>query len=237
VQHAEKSPAGTNLIVLKGGPNPSVYSKTHPQSVSIDVDVAAERLHFLSGIGGWAFPAVGGENVPVLKAEVLYEGGTSEAFTLTNGVEFADYLGRVNVPRSAQVEELSSGDTQVRWLTLELEGRGEIEKLILSSHDNQVAPVIVAITADLQRKASAPKGKATAKAPNNSIPIPLPPTPVNWKKGKTSVLLIGGGTSHDFKRFFRDTDRSLSPKLDSRYTTQRTALRLRNFSLGLMSPL
>ena len=39
MQHAEKSPAGTNLIVLKGGPNPSVYSKTHPQSVSIDVDV------------------------------------------------------------------------------------------------------------------------------------------------------------------------------------------------------
>jgi len=206
VQHAEKSPAGNNLIVLKGGPNPSVYSKTHPQSVSIDVGVAAERLHFLGGIGGWAFPAGGGENVPVLKAEVLYEGGTSEVFTLTNGVEFADYLGGVNVPGSAQVEALSSGATQVRWLTLELEGRSEIEKLILSSHDNQVAPVIVSITADLQGKARAPKGKATAKAPDNSIPIPLPATPVNWEKGKTRVLLIGGGTSHDFKRFFGDTD-------------------------------
>jgi putative heme-binding domain-containing protein len=36
---------------------------------------------------------------------------------------------------------------------------------------------------------------------------PLPaPTSVAWEPGKTKVLLIGGGSSHDFTKFFGDTD-------------------------------
>ncbi len=50
--------------------------------------------------------------------------------------------------------------------------------------------------------------RAEINGPTNSIPMPLPATPLNWEKGKTSVLLIGGGTSHDFKRFFGNTDSS-----------------------------
>ncbi len=38
------------------------------------------------------------------------------------------------------------------------------------------------------------------------IPPPIPPTPVNWEKGKTSVLFISGGTSHKFHEFFGKTD-------------------------------
>jgi len=36
---------------------------------------------------------------------------------------------------------------------------------------------------------------------------PLPPTvPVQWEAGKTKVLVIGGGSSHNFAKFFGDTD-------------------------------
>ena len=37
-------------------------------------------------------------------------------------------------------------------------------------------------------------------------PPPLPATPVNWEAGKTKVLIIGGGSSHNFGKFFGDTD-------------------------------
>ena len=37
-------------------------------------------------------------------------------------------------------------------------------------------------------------------------PPPIPATPVNWEKGKASVLIIGGGSSHKFHEFFGKAD-------------------------------
>lgn len=37
-------------------------------------------------------------------------------------------------------------------------------------------------------------------------PDPIPATPVKWEKGKTSVLIISGGSSHEFEKFFGKTD-------------------------------
>ena len=37
-------------------------------------------------------------------------------------------------------------------------------------------------------------------------PPPIPATPVNWETGKTSVLIISGGSSHEFHKFFGQTD-------------------------------
>ena len=37
-------------------------------------------------------------------------------------------------------------------------------------------------------------------------PPPSPATPVNWEKGKASVLIIGGGSSHKFHEFFGKAD-------------------------------
>ena len=145
-------------MVLKGGPAEENYSKTFPESVEVDVKVAAKKLHLLSGIGGWAFPW-GGDDTPVLKTEVIYSNGKSESFVMKNGVEFADYIRHVDVPGSAFVAELSER-TQVRWITLNLKEGGTIEKLVLSSFDNRIAPVIVAITADIKGEASAPQAKA-----------------------------------------------------------------------------
>lgn len=53
-----------------------------------------------------------------------------------------------------------------------------------------------------------------ATAPKTPAPIlnrrkwpdPIPATPVNWEKGKPSVLIIGGGSSHKFHEFFGKTD-------------------------------
>lgn len=63
------------------------------------------------------------------------------------------------------------------------------------------------------------KGKGKAEAAQNGPAAPdspkqgaggdgplAPTTPANWEAGKTKVLVIGGGSSHNFAKFFGDTD-------------------------------
>lgn len=215
VQAPAKSRSGVNLVVLKGGPDKDNFSKTFPQSVEIEVNLKAKKLHLLSGIGGWAYPAGGDGEFPVMKAEVVYQDGGRESLVMKNALEFADYIRPIEVPGSAFVEELSER-TQIRWITFELTKSDVIQKLVLSSFDTHVAPVVVAVTADIEGVASAPVGKkpgqeTTARkgaGKKRSGPPPaIPATPVAWEKGKTKVVLIGGGTSHAFQKFFGEADK------------------------------
>jgi type 1 glutamine amidotransferase len=236
VQDPVKSAAGANLIVLKGGPAPDNYSQTFPQRVELPINVQAKRLHLLSGISGWGFPAVKDET-PALRAVVLYADGEREVFQLINGVHFSDYIRPVEVAGSRYVEGITDGQ-QMRLLTLELSRPAVAKTLILESPaNNKTVPVIAAITADLQGRTgfqpvkSTPglmpgpdakgkgkgKGKANAKA---QAPLPttgpkeggqgdgplVPAQPIAWEAGKTKVLVIGGGSSHDFANFFGTTD-------------------------------
>ncbi len=225
IQDAAKASNGANLIVLKGGP-PNSYSTTFPARVEIPVNVAAKRLQMLSGISGWGWPAHR-EQSPALKATVVYADGGREEFTFVNGVHFSDYIRRVDVPGSLYVDGLTDGQ-QMRLLTLDLSKNAIVKTLILESPEgNATAPVVVAITADLEGKGpSAVRSEALKQTP---LPEPgrpnaaqgsesgpkeggkgdrplVPASPVHWEAGKTRVLVIGGGSSHDFSRFFGDTD-------------------------------
>ncbi|MEN3943402.1 PVC-type heme-binding CxxCH protein [Prosthecobacter sp. SYSU 5D2] len=244
LQDAAKSATGMNLIVLKGGPS-GTYSSKLPARVEIPVNVEAKRLQLLSGISGWGWPAVK-EEVPVLKATVLYAGGEKEEFILRNGIHFSDYIRKVEVPGSSYVSGLTDGQ-QMRLISLDLTKKAVAEKLILESPEgNPTAPVIVAVTADITGKGPVPgstdvstrpepeKGPAPAEAPKKGPgkgkgkgkgmaakgPLPLtgpkeggqgdrpllPASDPQWEAGKTKVLVIGGGSSHDFATFFGTTD-------------------------------
>ncbi len=209
VENPTRVTTGNNVVVLKGG---SGFARTLPQKVEVaNVHVQANRLHFLGGIGGWAFPccgADGNKDLPVAKASVTYAGGASEEFVFRNGVEFADYISPANdVPGSTQVPELVSRG-QVRQFTRELKKGGVIEKLTLESYGNVVAPVFVAVTAE--------SGPSTAKLADASAASPVASdvrtstatAPFTWAAG-TKVLLVGGGSSHDFNRFFNLADRKI----------------------------
>ena len=52
---------------------------------------------------------------------------------------------------------------------------------------------------------TAPKPKPQIKH-KPKWPPPIPATPVKWEKGKTSVLIISGGSSHKFHEFFGKSD-------------------------------
>jgi putative membrane-bound dehydrogenase-like protein len=228
IQDPAKSSTGGNLIVLKGGPGKDNHSQTFPSKAEVAINVAAKRLQLLSGVSGWGFPAVQDE-APALKATVVYEGGEKEEFTLLNGIHFSDYIRPVEVPGSKGIEGLAEGQ-EPRLLTLELTKKAVAKTLILESPaGNKTPPVIIAVTADIEGKGpAAPKSDAGTPARKGRAPNagksarttpetgpkeggkgdgPLvPAAPVQWEAGKTRILVIGGGSSHNFKDFFGTTD-------------------------------
>ncbi|MBV6498404.1 MAG: hypothetical protein CJBNEKGG_00626 [Prosthecobacter sp.] len=228
IQDPAKSSTGANLIVLKGGPGKDNHSQTFPAKAEVAINVAAKRLQLLSGVSGWGWPAVQDE-APALKATVVYEGGEKEEFTFLNGIHFSDYIRPVEVPGSKGIEGLADGQ-EPRLLTLELTKKAVAKTLILESPaGNKTPPVIIAITADIEGKGPAPlsadaserpqppaRGKGKAKAAQGPETGPkeggkgdgplVPTSPVNWEAGKTRVLVIGGGSSHNFKDFFGTAD-------------------------------
>jgi uncharacterized protein len=137
---------------------------------------------------------------------VTYVDGGNEEFVFKNGVEFVDYINPANeVPGSTQVPDLVSRG-QVRQFTRELAKAGTIQTITLESYGNAVAPVFVAITADT--------GAAPAKLADAAGASPVASdvrtstatqTPFTWGSG-TKVLLVGGGTSHNYNRFFNLAD-------------------------------
>lgn len=200
----QKSPTGLNLLTLRGrlGLTPQ-----YVQRVEIPVGVAANRLHFLSGIGGWAYPW-DGENQkdkPVLKATVHFAGGATEELVFRNGVEFADYIGsgdNFNVPGSKPVPGLVRSG-QVRYFARDLRRRdGVIEKIVLESFNNEVAPTVVGLTVE-----QAP-GPATLTGPAPAAAAAPAVAPVRWGEG-LKTLLIGGGSHHDYGRWFNLADVAL----------------------------
>lgn len=229
IQDPTKSSTGGNLIVLKGGPGKDNHSQTFPTKAEVAINVAAKRLQLLSGVSGWGFPAVRDE-APALKATVVYEGGEKEEFTFLNGIHFSDYIRPVEVPGSKGIEGLADGQ-EPRLLTLELTKKAVAKTLILESPaGNKTPPVIIAVTADIEGKGPAPlngdvskrptpaKGKAKEAAQvgpaapdspkeggKGDGPL-VPAAPVQWEAGKTRILVIGGGSSHNFKDFFGTTD-------------------------------
>ncbi|MGV3661400.1 MAG: PVC-type heme-binding CxxCH protein [Prosthecobacter sp.] len=265
IQDAAKSANGANLIVLKGGPAKS-QSATYPAKVEIPVGVEAKRIQMLSGIAGWGFPAVREENTAI-KATVIYASGEKEEFDLKNGIHFSDYIRNVEVPGSNYVEGFTDGQ-QMRLLTLELTKKGVAKTLVLESpENNHVAPVVVAITADIEGKGPAPgstdvskrpepaprKGKGKGKADDTANAKPedspkeggkgdgplAPTTPVAWEAGKTKVLVIGGGSSHNFARFMGGTDVATlkAAGFSVHYTEDRdqAAAKLKNADVAVIS--
>ena len=209
-----RSANGYNLVVLRGGQG---FAKRMPQKVEIpNVGVKASRLHFLGGVGGWAWPFGGqdhNKNLPVAKVTVQYAGGKSEEFVLRNGVEFVDYIDATyEAPGSKQVPDLLRRG-QVRTFSRDLSQAAAIEKITLESYDNGIAPVFVAITAETGdlKTTAAPAGRQYADASSaagvksDASLGASRPRDFQWGQG-IRVLITGGGSSHDFDKWFNKAD-------------------------------
>src|SRR5687767_3912278 len=162
-----KSLTGTNLLALKGGPGAGNASDEFPQRVEIPTSASAASLHFLGGVGLWAWP-VGGDaarGAPVMKVTVQFADGTSEEHVLRNGQHFADALVRAEVPLSSDAGDFT-GRGQLRYFAVNLGKKGTLSKIVLESYDSDVVPATIAITAgDEPVAARTPAGTAAAQAP------------------------------------------------------------------------
>jgi len=197
VVSTRKSPTGNNLLVLKGTAG---LAPKYPGKVEIKVGIPVGRLHFLGGVGGWAYP-YGGESskgLPVAKVTVHFAGGATEEFVLRNGVEIADYIGRFDVPGSREVPDLANHGRQIRAFTKTVKGTGVVESITLESLNTVVATTFVGITAE----SPGPNGASLSPA---VAPVPAAPPVFQWGPG-LRTLIVGGGSSHDFQRFFNLAD-------------------------------
>jgi putative membrane-bound dehydrogenase-like protein len=152
VMDPAKSGTGANLVALKGGPGRGNLSDDFPQRVEIPVNVTASSLHFLGGVGGWAWPAVGNapRGTPALKVTVFFADGTSEEHVLKNGEHIADTLTSAEVPLSVNAGDFTRRG-QIRYFGLNLEKKAQLSKIVLESYDNDIVPTTVAITAGVER--------------------------------------------------------------------------------------
>jgi uncharacterized protein len=213
IVNPQRTRTGRNVIVLQGG---SGLARSYPKEVEIPVGLAVTRLHVLGGVAGWGYPG-GQQGARAAKIRVHYADGANEEIVLRNGIEIADYIARVDVPGSEALEnldELLHQGRQIRYLARSLENGGVVEKLTLASYGGEVAPTFVAITAELGDDAAASGGDAVSTVGNGPR--------FEWGDG-LKTLIIGGGASHDYDRWFNVEDvktLNATPGVTARYTDQ-----------------
>lgn len=207
-----KTSNGKNVLVLHGGPEKSL-ARTMPPRVEIPVGEKVARLHFLGGVAGWGGGP--GASTPAMTATLHFAGGVKQVADLRAGHEFVDYIRRVDTKGSQFAEGIVSSH-QVRTFAILVAHAAVLEKVVLESPGNLVAPTTVAITAEL----GAPTARLTANVPA-VVPVTTPAIAPN--KSETTapmgqkfaepkpadtlrVLLVGAGVSHDYPKIFLRAD-------------------------------
>ena len=135
-----------NNAVMLYGPQGEKAPKM-PMSVSITCAAPVKALHFLSGISGWGYPASTRQSTSMI-VRLKYADGTVEEHALRNGVHFADYVRRVDVPESKFAFDLNG--RQVRYLTVTPKRSEPIATIELVKGGDGTAPVVMALTAELR---------------------------------------------------------------------------------------
>lgn len=130
-----------NVILLHGpfGPLPPRM----PRSVELPCNTVVKKLHLLSGVGGWNFPYDRNKSVSMV-VRLHYANGSTEDHELLNGVHFADYIRRVDVPESEFAFAL--GDQQVRYLSIAPKTDDVVESVELLKGNDNSAPIVMAVT-------------------------------------------------------------------------------------------
>ncbi len=132
-----------NAIVLNS-PNSETVTKL-PKSVTLPVNSPAKAIHLLSGVSGWGFPYSEKGSVSMI-VRIHYADGKTEDHPLKNGVHFADYISRKDVPESQFAFALRG--QQIRYLSVKPERGERIKDIEFIKGPDKTAPVVMAITVE-----------------------------------------------------------------------------------------
>jgi len=131
-------------VILLNGPEGKL-PPTMPKSVTLPCNMPAKAIHFLSGVSGWGSPYSSEKSVSMI-VRLHYEGGKTEDHKLMNGVHFADYIRRVDVPGSKFAFDLRG--RQIRYLAVQPELADPIVQIELVKGEDRTAPVVMAVTVE-----------------------------------------------------------------------------------------
>ena len=131
-------------VILLHSPLGSVSSKM-PMAVSIPVGRTARSIHLLSGVSGWGYPYRRRQTVSMI-VRIHYENGEREDHELLNGIHFADYIRRVDVPESEFA--FSARGQQMRYLAIHPKKSAPIDRIEFLKGPDRTAPVVMAATVE-----------------------------------------------------------------------------------------
>ena len=157
-------------IILLHGPNGSLPPKM-PKSVSMPCGTPAAAIHLLSGVGGWSHPFNSDKTVSMI-VRLTYEDGKTEDHELLNAVHFADYIRRVDVPKSEFA--FSLGQQQIRHLSVKPKRSDKIQTIEFVKGEDNSAPIVMAVTIERidghKPVAPAVKDDSTSTKPRTNQP-------------------------------------------------------------------
>jgi uncharacterized protein len=130
-----------NAIMLfgKNGDTPP----TMPKTVTLPCNSTAKSIHFLSGVGGWNFPSTPKGSL-TMTVRLVYADGKTEDHEWKNGVHFADYIRKIDVPESKHAFSLRG--QQIRYLSVSPARKESIKQIELIKGTDDSAPVVMAVT-------------------------------------------------------------------------------------------
>src|SRR5262245_28930936 len=131
-------------VILLYGPQGAVPPKM-PKSVGLPCNLPARAIHLLSGISGWGFPYTEKGSVSLI-VRLHYADGRAEDHPLKNGVHFADYVRRVDVPGSQFAFALRG--QQIRYLAVTPKRQVVVKEIELIKGPDATAPVVMAVTVE-----------------------------------------------------------------------------------------
>jgi putative membrane-bound dehydrogenase-like protein len=132
-----------NIILLYSPKAPLPASM--PKSVTLPCNSEAKAIHLLSGVGGWSFPADQNKTVSMI-VRLHNKDGSTEDIELVNGIHFADYIRRVDVPESEFAFAL--GSQQIRHITITPKKSDLIDTIELIKGADSTAPMVMAVTVE-----------------------------------------------------------------------------------------
>lgn len=134
-------------VVLLNGPNGSTAPKM-PGSVELPCNAPVRVIHLLSGVSGWGYSGGSGHRPTVsMIVRITYADGSTEDHPLRDGVEFADYIRRVDVPGSTFAFSLRG--QQIRYLGVLPKRTETVRKIELVKGPDRSAPIVMAVTVEL----------------------------------------------------------------------------------------
>jgi hypothetical protein len=132
-----------NVIMLYSG-NGKV-AEAMPKAVKIDCNVPAKTLHLLSGVSGWGYPYRTDGGIAMI-VRLHYADGKTEDHPLKDGEHFADYIRKVDVPKSEFAFMMRSA--QMRYLSVTPGRDAMLTAIEFVKGPDPSAPIVLAVTVE-----------------------------------------------------------------------------------------